>query len=388
VYQTVDSFVVRIERALREEHTTPDVWIVVIPEYIYANCRPLSVVAPESRIEPRFPLSSAQALSAQSWLFEEQRERAKAYRYVVNFHHQLKARLLRHKIPVQVVREIKIAFRDFRSKSGQLMYDFERLESAIAWNLSTTLFYKAGGRPWKLGAGRERVCYVGLVFKEMPTPGEAQTACCGAQMFLDSGDGVVFRGAVGPWYGGRRGVFHLDRDSAKELVEMCLTAYAERRHGEAPDELFVHGRVGFDTEEWDGFQAGAGTTTRVVGVRILPVSSLKLFRRQKHPVLRGTAYLMNDNQAFLWSKGLVPRLRTYPGREVPNPLLVDVCRGKADLHTVLSDILALTKLNYNACNFSDGMPVTLKFADAVGQILTAGPRQALDVPPLPFKYYI
>jgi hypothetical protein len=85
-------------------------------------------------------------------------------------------------------------------------------------------------------------------------------------------------------------------------------------------------------------------------------------------------------------EGYTPRLRTYPGREVPNPLLIDVCRGRADIEIVLNDIRALTKLNYNACVFADGVPVTLKFADAVGEILTAGPIK--DVPPLPFKHYI
>lgn len=29
---------------------------------------------------------------------------------------------------------------------------------------------------------------------------------------------------------------------------------------------------------------------------------------------------------------------------------------------IMKDILALTKLNYNTCNFADGLPVTLKFA--------------------------
>jgi hypothetical protein len=48
--------------------------------------------------------------------------------------------------------------------------------------------------------------------------------------------------------------------------------------------------------------------------------------------------------------------------------------------------MALTKLNYNACVFSDGMPITLKFASAVGDVLTAGPTGS--IPPLPFMYYI
>ena len=141
-------------------------------------------------------------------------------------------------------------------------------------------------------------------------------------------------------------------------------------------------------EEWNGFLEGAGDDTEVIGIRIRPVSAIKLFTQGSHSVPRGIAYIVSDHEAFLWTRGIVPRLRTYPGREVPNPILVDVCRGKADLKVVLSDILALTKLNYNSCNYGDGVPVTLKFANAVGEILTAGPTKKLEVPPLPFKYYI
>ena len=46
----------------------------------------------------------------------------------------------------------------------------------------------------------------------------------------------------------------------------------------------------------------------------------------------------------------------------------------------------LTKLNYNACIYGDGFPITLKFANKIGEILTAGPDKDLEV--LPFKYYI
>ena len=121
-------------------------------------------------------------------------------------------------------------------------------------------------------------------------------------------------------------------------------------------------------------------------MRIRHDSDIKLYRTGKHPVLRGLAYVRDERTAYLWTKGFIPRLQTYPGREVPNPLLIDVCRGRADIETVLNDIMALTKLNYNACVFADGSPVTLKFADAVGEILTAGPVEG--VPPLPFKHYI
>ena len=108
------------------------------------------------------------------------------------------------------------------------------------------------------------------------------------------------------------------------------------------------------------------------------------------PVLRGNAYIHSKKKAYLWSKGYIPRLQTYPGREVPNPLYIDVCRGQVDIDVVLNDLLALTKLNYNTCIFADGVPVTLRFADAVGEILTAGPLSNDDSKdiPLPFRHYI
>ena len=65
---------------------------------------------------------------------------------------------------------------------------------------------------------------------------------------------------------------------------------------------------------------------------------------------------------------------------------MDIQRGNGCIETVLQDVFGLTKLNYNACLYGDSKPVTLRFADVVGNILTATPEK--DHPPLPFRYYI
>lgn len=80
-------------------------------------------------------------------------------------------------------------------------------------------------------------------------------------------------------------------------------------------------------------------------------------------------------------------MKAYSGRETPNPLRIDIVRGEASLMRVMRDVMSLTKLNFNACIYGDGEPVTLRFADSVGEILTAGPPNR-DQPPLPFKHYI
>ncbi|QOR75926.1 MAG: hypothetical protein IMW88_11565 [Thermoflavifilum sp.] len=49
--------------------------------------------------------------------------------------------------------------------------------------------------------------------------------------------------------------------------------------------------------------------------------------------------------------------------EVPNPIFIEINKGEADIEQVFERCLALTKLNYNACIYADGVPVTLRFAD-------------------------
>src|SRR5690606_18303217 len=109
--------------------------------------------------------------------------------------------------------------------------------AAIAWNLSTAAYYKAGGRPWKLERVRDGVCYVGLVFKQDLTSLDSRMACCAAQMFLDSGDGIVFKGALGPWYDAETKRYRLDRNAAYGLAKMVVQSYRQKR-GKLPSEIF------------------------------------------------------------------------------------------------------------------------------------------------------
>ncbi len=387
VYRLVSLYAERIVESIRKDDVSVDIWFVIIPDEVYRYGRPLSEVSTELRVETtnHISLEYARKLENQSSFFEEDRILAQPYRYEVHFHNQLKARLLKYNAPTQVVQESTLARNDFLNQFGFPNRQLEP-ESAVAWNLCTTSFYKAGGRPWKLSSIRNGVCYIGLAFKVDNRSTNPANACCAAQMFLDSGDGVVFRGAVGPWYNPNRGDFHLSRDAARELIRMAIEAY-EQISGEKPTELFLHGKVRFNDTEWLGFKEGAGAYVNLVGIRIRNDHNLKLYRKGKnYPVLRGLAYLRDMRTAYLWTKGFIPRLQTYPGWEVPWPLFVDVCRGEANIEVVLKDVLALTKLNYNTCIYGDGEPVTLKFADAVGEILTAGPLES--IPPLTFKYYI
>jgi hypothetical protein len=390
IYNTVSLYAEAVKQHLERRSETPvNFWFAVIPEEIYQLGRPKSRVSKEDVLASSLEMDrkTAKGLIRQpSLLFQHDNVAAEIYRYELNFHNQLKARLLENKVAVQVVRETTLTPEDFLNVAGQPK---RRLQdpATLAWNLTATVFFKAGGKPWRLAEPREGVCYVGVVFKRDMTGPTVGNACCGAQMFLDSGDGVVFRGAVGPWYSEDNRQFHLPRAKAKAMLDLVMEEYKDSHGDKYPKELFIHGKTYFNDEEWEGFREAVPATTRLTCVRIRREFGLKIFRRGEQNVPRGLAIINSDISGHLVSTGFIPRLQTYPGREVPNPLSVEVTHGTAPIDTVLSDVLSLTKLNFNTCIYGDGVPVTLRFANTVGEILTAGPIKP-DLPPLPFRYYI
>lgn len=386
VYKTVDLYEKGIVDAINNEEQKVDIWFVIVPDAVYKYCRPKSYVESDIRLKADHKMSpsSAKKYYEEPSLFEEDNITAIPYQYDVHFHNQLKARLLEKQVPTQVLRESTLDHNAFLDHLGRPTRNLDQLQSAIAWNVATSVFYKVGGRPWKIGDIRDGVCYIGIVFKRDESSSDTRMSCCAAQMFLDSGDGIVFKRA-GQWYNPKNGEYHLSRNGAAELVKLTVKEY-KRKKGCPPKELFIHGKVRFNSEEWKGFQSAMDASTNIVGIRIQDEKNFKLYRKGDHPVLRGLAYVRDERTAYLWTKGFIPRLQTYPGREVPKPLLIDICKGNPDIEMVLNDIMALTKLNYNTCIFADGVPVTLKFADAVGEILTAGPIKS--IPPLPFWFYI
>jgi hypothetical protein len=381
IYSAVALYEEAVRKFLREEEARPQLWFAIVPDEVYKYGRPQSTVPVKLRTPGtrKLGVKAARSILAQGSIFPEEIQAAAVYEYELNFHNQLKARLMDTGQVIQVAKEVTLEPPNDKTKART------QDRATIAWNLSTTSFYKVGGKPWRLAQLRVGVCYVGLVFKRIDRASERNMACCGAQMFLGSGDGLVFRGAVGPWYSETRDAYHLDEDQAAKLMEMIVRAYRDN-HGSPPTEVFIHGKTNFDDNEWAGFSNAVPRSTRLVGVQIRDNADIKLFRYGANATLRGTAVLTSETAGYLWTRGYIPRLRTYPGREVPNPLTVEVRRGSVDIEQVMRDVMSLTKLNFNAAEFCDGLPVTLRFADLVGEILTAGP--ITPHAPLPFKFYI
>jgi hypothetical protein len=388
IKSAVDLYVEPLINFSKREEALPDFWFVVIPEFVYQLGRPNSKVSRHERTPGEVTISQARArfIKSAPTLFGYEEEEAEVYKYSKHFRRQLKARLLKDKVVTQIVRETTLTPDDFKTDFGSLIRKVED-PATIAWKLCTTAYYKSGGKPWRLSGVRPGVCYVGLVYKQTDPDSDDPNACCAAQMFLSSGDGVVFRGAAGPWYTPSNKEYHLEKEAATKLMSLVVSEYKRLHENKEPLELFIHGRARFSDQEWEGFKSAVPALTNLVGIQIRDgKSELKLFGAGKYPVMRGTVLKLSGRSAYLWTSGYIPRLNTYLGPETPNPIFIHVQKGECPLNTVLADIMRLTKLNYNTCLFNDRLPVTIKFANAVGEILISAPQT--DEPKLPFKFYI
>lgn len=374
VFGVADVFMNAIRRAKRTDDVC-DVFLCVVPDIVWKNCRPESRVAGvlgKSLSNKQVELRRHMDDMFGGYMSDQ-------YEYSVDFRRQIKARVMELDVPIQIVRESTLTLTAPEFGQRQLTTLSDR-----AWNLSTAIYYKSGGKPWKLSGARDGVCYVGVAFKNTEDGG--QNACCAAQMFLDDGDGVVFLGDEGQWQGKRKGEHHLSKESARRLLAGILQTYNDQ-HGKPLKEIFLHSRSSLNDEEFSGYLDACPPGVTLIGIRVAPDrSGLRLYRTGTRPVLRGSFWQLTERHGYLWGSGFKPRLRTYDGSEVPVPLSISIQRGEASLEQVARDILGLTKLNYNACKLGEFQPVTIRFSDEVGEILVTNRKSGKRHPN--FKYYI
>ncbi len=381
-YEVVNIFMEAFE-VLGKRDESFNVIVCIVPEEIYKNCRPK---ARPDDVWGHRPTSKQinDFKKGQVTLFEEFSSKehwtTDKYKMSVDFRRQIKARALKYNIPIQIIRETTLSLKNRGDNNRRLTCLSDR-----AWNLSTALYYKAGGKPWKLASAREGVCYIGISFKRVEDADE-RTACCAAQMFLDSGDGIVFLGDKGPWYSPEKKQFELSKDAAYNLLSGILRTY-EDLGGQELKELFIHCRSSINEEAFEGYKEACPDDVKLVCVRVRKErNDLKLYRPGKMPIIRGSFLKWDDRTGYLWGTGFKPRIGTYDGWEVPVPLRIQIQYGDSSIEQVARDIFSLTKLNYNACKLGDSEPVTIMFSDAVGEILVSNPKIKDRKPQ--FKFYI
>jgi hypothetical protein len=288
----------------------------------------------------------------------------------------LKSCAMRYRIPTQI---LQAGTADGRDRTPA---------SRIAWNFFTGMYCKAGGYPWSPHGLTPGTCYVGIGFyrplgTKFPT---MQTSL--VQAFDEHGEGLVLRGHDFDWDPDKTGSRspHLTAEDAHRLMDRILDQYQQVTH-QTPARVVVHKSSRYWPGERDGFRTAIESQVSRYDLMALdPQSNVRLITTSKYPPLRGTRFTVGDLD-YVYTTGYIAALNEFHGVHVPAPLQVaDHIGQDTPRDTLLWEVLALTKLNWNSAALGGLLPITIKFSRLVGEIMREVPA---DREPLPqFKFYI
>jgi hypothetical protein len=298
-------------------------------------------------------------------------------------HDQVKAAAAPHGISTQIARE------------GEALGYPAR--ASVLWHLGIALYVKAGGVPWKLAEPNEGTAYVGLGYAlRRPEQGPRYVICC-SQIFDSDGSGLEFllyeTGDM--WIEGDDPF--LTRKEMRRLIGRSLQVYQRRTLGQMPRRLVVHKTSEFKDDEAQGVFDAARAISDVElvqvqarspwrGIHIQGRGSVGLF-----PIERGTFLPVTGRSGLLWSAGNAPRAVTggnfyKEGRAIPEPLEIIRFAGKSALAESATDVLALTKMDWNNDALYDRMPVTTEYAKVLARV--AKNFTMLSAEPYPLRLFM
>ena len=305
-------------------------------------------------------------------LFDEEKEATEETLYH-DLRRSIKAACMRRGIATQVITDSFLTEDESQPWAGKL------------WNIGTSVFCKAGGIPWRLPT-QENIAHCGIRFGITQDAEEKSILVGLAQVFSASGELVALRagGALKRSRSKSERGYHMGRDQARDLIAGVLRDY-EYVTGKLPDRLLVHKSSAFTEEEESGIEEAAAGI-RELDLLFLKGTSIRLLPERGQPADRGTTIPSSEKSAIVYVTGFIPDERSWRGKHVPMPIEIERYRSQRSLLDHATELLRLTKMNWNTTIFAAREPCTFTNAsEMIGMLKELSPTETLKPS---IRYYI
>ena len=318
----------------------------------------------------------------------------KSENYSFDFHDQLKAYSAPSNLRLQLIREERIP------KQADVNDTIRKL-----WWLSSAIYTKTGGIPYKLADISGKTAFIGLAYGIKHGNTANRIVLGSSQVFNERGEGIRFHlfpieNPLWEKIGVKRKNPYMNSEDARRLFTIIRQDY-QTINGELPSRVVVHKSTPFKSEEIEGIvQALEG----INNIELLTINQNTLHRAiqgeirsgkqevSNFPIKRGTVLPLDSYSFLLWTcgdlDGVDPTGRHFyqERRYIPEPIVVTRYLGKDCIETVAVDILKLTKMNWNNLQIYNRLPVTIEFAHSISDIVKQ--LESYSNVPKDFRYYI
>jgi hypothetical protein len=170
-------------------------------------------------------------------------------------------------------------------------------------------------------------------------------------------------------------------EDARRLGEAIRQEFFEAQL-RLPKRVVIHKQTAFHKEERIGLRRGLEGVENVELIEVFRDDALRyVASRYKDgklgidgfPIRRGTTVVVDEHTALLWVHGaataLNERLKYYQGkRRIPAPMMIRRYSGQSDLLQIGSEILGLSKMNWNSFDLYSQTPATIETSRKVAKI--------------------
>ena len=253
----------------------------------------------------------------------------------------------------------------------------------VWWWLSLALYVKGMRTPWVLDGLDEDAAYVGLGFSLDRNAEKGTHVVLGcSHIYSARGEGLQYRLSKVEDPLIRRGNSFMSKDDARRTGETIRQLFFDARMA-LPRRVVLHKRTPFLKDEREGLLDGLGSVDAIDMLEIQQDHALRYVasvRRRdgsidedNYPVRRGTAMKLDNYTALLWVHGATaavnPSLKYFQGkRRIPTPLTLRRHAGGTSLEQLSSEILGLSKMNWNTFDLYTKMPATLQSSGEIARI--------------------
>lgn len=281
------------------------------------------------------------------------------------------------------------------------------LQCQIHWWLSLSFYVKSFRTPWVLYGLDKNTAYAGIGYSlNHNKVGNPIILGC-SHIYNSQGLGLKYKlsKVEDQIFWDNQKNPHLSYEDAYRFGVSIKELFYQSMN-ELPKRVVVHKRTYFTRNEINGIRDSLIGRNEIENIDLIEINledNVKYVASKinsdgmpneadNFSVARGTCVLTGTNSALIWAHGVVQSVRNpyykyfMGGRYIPAPLKVKKHFGQSNIGQIATEILGLSKMNWNNLNLYSQLPATIKSSNdiaRIGKLLTKREGTTYD-----YRYFI
>ena len=256
------------------------------------------------------------------------------------------------------------------------------LRCQIMWSLSLAIYVKSCRIPWVISGLRQDTAFAGIGYSiNKSTTGTDIVVGC-SHIYSADGQGLKYKLSKlnEVVLDHRKNPFLTENEAYKlglNIKELFYKSFTE-----LPKRVVIHKRTPFRKEEVDGL-VKCLSSAGITDIELLEINyedNIRCFEFSRDfsidgfPVRRGLCFPLNENTMLLYTHGIAPSIRNpkfkyiQGGKTIPLPLKIVKHYGAGDMAQIASEILGLSKMNWNSFGLYSKLPCTIESSNEIARI--------------------